>query len=481
MAMRFDILPEEVCRELARLFDDVPPLTSAAVRKTLEGEFGRPVEDLFSDFDWQCLAAASVAQVHRATKLDGEVVAVKIQRPGIARVFAADIRNFLRAARLGDYLQLLGPQSMVDAINEFARYTLREMDFVIEGQTADRLRRNAGPYDTAPRIHWDLTTTRVLTMEFIEAHKLSDILQLLETGRGEEIKSRAPGLDIQQAVRNLSRACLRQLFVTGFFHADPHPGNIFLREDGTVVFVDFGIFGQLTPERRETFASYIENLAMGNVEQSYRHFVRLLQPTAQTEMQQLKSDVHRIMHRWHEASLQPDAALSERHLGTYFSEFIRAIRRNKVQMSMDTLLFWRALLTLDATALRLGKHFDLLSVLREFFQEVRPTPVERIMGLLRDRELAATLVRLKQELPDQTERLAHSLAHGQARLQILHSSRESSERGPERAARLLVLPILGGALAVLLAKSSLGVFGQALLWTAILSLMTVLIAHLVRN
>src|SRR5215216_6827825 len=113
MAMRFDILPEEICRELARLFDDVLPMPASDVRRILEEEFRKPVEEVFSHFEWQCIAAASVAQVHRAITFNGDAVAVKIQRPDIRRIFGADIRNFRRAARLADYLQLLGLQSLV--------------------------------------------------------------------------------------------------------------------------------------------------------------------------------------------------------------------------------------------------------------------------------------------------------------------------------------------------------------------------------
>jgi ubiquinone biosynthesis protein len=481
LAMRFDILPQEVCRELARLFDAVPPMSADDVRETLEAELARPVEELFTGFKWKCIAAASVAQVHQATMHDGTVVAVKVQRPGIERIFSADIRNFRRAARLGDYLRILGPQSMVEAVNEFERYTRREMDFVTEGRTADKLRRNAGPHESAPLIYWELTTPRVLTMEYIEGLPLSDIIRLLETGQAAELERRAPGMDLERAMQNFSRACLRQLFVTGFFHADPHPGNIILREDGTVVFVDFGIFGQLTAERRETFASYIENLAVGNVEQSYRHFIQLLQPTQQTEMQQLRRDVHQIMHRWHKASHQREAALSERHLGTYFSEFIAAIRRNQVQMSMDTLLFWRAIITLDATTLRFGSQFDLLSALGDFFQKTRPTALERLLTLVTDRELAVSLNRIKQESPAQVEALVDDLAVSRYRLPILKSQDTRRKRHSDDNARLLTLTIAGSSLLILSVKLSMNVIGQTLLWTVTLSLVVALMARLIRD
>ena len=470
LAMRFDILPEAVCRELARLFDAVPPLAARAVRETLEAEFGRPVEEVFAEFEWEGIAAASVAQVHRAVTHEGREVAVKVQRPGIARLFAADIRNFRRAARLGDRLRLMGPQSMVEGVDEFARYTQREMNFMTEGRTADRLRRGRGPHDTAPLVHWNLTTPRVLTMEFIRGYPLSDVIHLIETGRTEELARRAPTLDLELAVRNFSRACLRQLFVTGFFHADPHPGNIFLREDATIVFVDFGIFGQLTDERRETFASYIENLAVGNVEQSYRHFIRLLQPTPQTDMRQLRRDVHRIMHRWHAASQTRAAELSERHLGTYFSEFITAIRRNQVRMSMDTLLFWRAILTLDATALRFGGRFDLLSALREFFIKERPSPAERLVALASDRELALGLDRLARDAPAQVGALTDALSRRGYRLPVARTAAPALRRSRADGARLPAVAAAAGSVLVLSVALPVGALAQALLWTATLTL-----------
>ena len=480
MAMRFDILPEEVCRELGGLFDKVSPLTSESVRQTLEDEFARPVEELFRDFNWECIAAASVAQVHRATTHDGETVAVKVQRPGIARIFAADIRNFRRAAAIGDYLRLLGPQSMAEAVDEFDRYTRREMDFITEGQTADRLRRGRGRHDTAPYVYWHLTTSRVLTMEFVDGYPLSEVIRLAETGRIDELREFAPGLDLDRAVQNLTRACLRQLFVTGFFHADPHPGNIFLRADDTIVFVDFGIFGQLTAERRETFASYIEHLAVGNVEQSYRHFVRLLQPTASTEMQQLRRDVYRIMYRWHRASQQPDADVVERHLGTYFSEFVLAIRANHVRMSMDTLLFWRALLTLDATALRFGDQFDLLGALRDFFTQTRPTPLERLTALATDSRVAGSLMRLKQESPAQVGRLAADLLNGGYRQPVSHSDSLPLRRRRDDNAGLVALTVFGSSLFVLAVKLPLEGTVQALLWIAAIICATATVVRLVR-
>jgi ubiquinone biosynthesis protein len=442
LAMRFDILPEDVCRELARLFDAVPPMPTSIVLQTIERELGRPASALFREFQHEPLAAASIAQVHRAVLPDGRAVAVKVQRPRIIEIFAADIRNLRKLARIGDALHILGPQSTVEAVEEFERFTSREMNFLTEANTAEKLRANAGPFEDVPRIHRPLTTERVLTMEFIDAPSLSELIHALDRpGDG-------PKLDLDRAIRNLANACLRQLFVTGFFHADPHPGNILIREDSTVVFVDFGIFGQLSAERREIFATYIENLAMGNIEQSYRYFVRLLEPTPETDLRQLRRDVYAIMQGWYEASRDPNTPLSARHLGRYFGEFITAIRDNKVRMGLDTLLFWRALLALDSTALRFEAHFDLLGELRTFFERHRPTPVERVISLVTNKQLAMSILDLVRYAPEQTQRTIEDVSGERPLLSI----RREIARGESHDVRWVAAALAGMALLVILMR-----------------------------
>jgi ubiquinone biosynthesis protein len=444
LAMRFDILPEDVCRELARLFDAVPPMPASIVLQTIEREFGIPADELFAEFREKPMAAASIAQVHRGVLRDGSVVAVKVQRPRIREIFAADIRNLRRLAHAGDFLRILGPQSMVEAVEEFERFTSREMDFLTEAATAEKLRANAGPYEDVPRIYRRFTTSRVLTMEFVDAPSLSEIIHALENGGGATPwRDVAPRLDVEQAIRNLATASLRQLFVTGFFHADPHPGNILIRDDGTVVFVDFGIFGQLTAERREIFATYIENLAMGNIEQSYRYFVRLLEPTPETDLIQLRRDVHAIMRGWYEASRQPDTPLAARHLGRYFGEFITAIRTNKVRMGLDTLLFWRALLALDSTALRFEAQFDLLGELRTFFELHRPSAFERVLALVTSRRVAMDLLALARTGPEAVRRTLDEATTERPFVSVRREVSQQQLRGQNDDARWLAACVAG--------------------------------------
>jgi ubiquinone biosynthesis protein len=474
LAMRFDILPEEVCRELAKLFDAVPPMKSKIVIETIERELGKPIGKIFARFNREPLAAASIAQVHRGVLPTGEAVAIKVQRPRITEIFAADIRNLQRIARVGDFFRLLGPQSMVDAVEEFERFTSREMDFLIEASTAEKLRENAGPFEDVPRIYRQYSTPRILTMEFIDAPSLSEIIHDIESGgqalvpAGDRRERLSSTIDVQAAIQNLANASLRQLFVTGFFHADPHPGNILIREDGTVVFVDFGIFGQLSRERRETFAMYIENLAMGNIEQSYRHFVRLLEPTSETDPQQLKRDVYAIMRGWYEASRTSASSLAERHLGKYFSEFIEAIRANKVRMGLDTLLFWRALLALDATALRFKARFDLLGQLRTFFERIRPTPIERLIDVMTSTQLAFDLLQLAHDAPGDVSQSIDDVIVERPLVAVRSESAPQQTIRVNNDAVLIALPLGAASLFVIGLFAPLNVIGEVIVWTALL-------------
>jgi len=446
LAMRFDILPEEVCRELARLFDEVPPMALQKVLRTIEEELGAPPDEIFVEFDREPLAAASIAQVHRAVVRGGDKVAVKVQRPGIQEIFAADIRNLKRLAAIGDAFHLLGPTSVHGLIEEFSRFTSREMNFITEGRTAERLRRDVGPFDDVPNVYWDYTTERVLTMEFVDAPSLAQILHAMKEGEAEM----PAGIDPQRVIENLADATLRQLFVTGFYHADPHPGNILIRPGNTIVFVDFGIFGQFAPDRREMFVSYLEQNAVGNVEEGYRRFMPLLEPTTETDLRRLRVDVQNIMRDWYLASRDPSTPLAERHLGTFFGKFVGILRENKTRISMDTLLFWRTLVVVDATALRFSAQFDLLAHLRNFLERERPSPMARILTVLTSHETARDLVALARSVPRDLRQRLENTENPRPLLTVRRDDAHWRARAANEDARRIAAAVVALAMLVLL-------------------------------
>lgn len=463
LAMRFDILPDEVCRELQRLFENVRPMPFGQVKKVVEKELGGRLDELFHSFNPEPIAAASVAQVHQGQTHSGDRVAIKIQRPGIERIFAADMRNLRRIALAADALGLLGSLSMTEAVDEFALYTNREMDFVIEGTTANRLRENATENEIVPKIFWEFTTSKVLTMDFIDGVSLSQIGNLLEEGGLELVSARYPGLDLIAALHHLAFASLHQLFLTGFFHADPHPGNILILLDNTVAFIDFGIFGEVTEWQREILATYIENLAIGNVDESVRHYAKLYAPTDKTDMRVFKEEAKVVLGSWYHLSKDPDTPVEERLVGKFSDEMMTVVRKNKMKIGMDTLLFWRALIVLDSTALRLSSHFDLLGELRTFFEQTRPDFVQRIKEIALNKSRVAIGVRLASGLPAHLANILNSLSGEDFEISVNVDDEPEKQRRDDRRLKWATAGILGLSLVILASGLSPAVFARTLL------------------
>ena len=243
-ASRVDILPKEIIDELAGLQDEVPPEAFDDIRAMLESEFNRPIGDLFRSFEITPVAAASLGQAHRVVLKSSEPAIVKVQRTGIDVLVAVDLEAVRTAVR---WLKRYGPirrRADLDALyDEFCRTLNQELDYLAEGRNIERFRTDFKDWETIriSRVHWELTTRRVLTMEDIGAVKVSDV-------QGYQ----AQGVLASEVALTLYDFYLQQVFINGFFHADPHPGNMFVQpyEDGdfTINVVDFGMVGTLSPQ-----------------------------------------------------------------------------------------------------------------------------------------------------------------------------------------------------------------------------------------
>lgn len=450
LALRMDLLPREITQELSKLFESVRPMPAAEVRRVVESELGGPIRHLFASFDWNPIASASIAQVHQAVTRDGARVAVKVQRRGLDLLLEADMRNLDRLAAAVDALGIMGELSLRDAVREFATYTRRELDFEMEARTADRLRREAIASEIVPRILWGLSTRRVMTMEFIEGVSIGRAIAALQAGRFAGLALEAP--DLKASLHNLAQASLHQMFVSGFFHADPHPGNILLCRGNRVAFLDFGIFGQIAPDQREIMASYIEQLVAGDVDESFRHYSRLYTPTASTDFAAFKRESKAVLSRWYEASRQT-GSVESRMVARFADEMLTLVRRYRLRMSMDTLLFWRATIVLDATALQLYPEFDLLSELRQFFSAVHPTFGDRLVYALRDGNSLAALTQLASCGAWAVRDVLSDIAAGQFEVRVTSRPSPAARRAERQRMGSIALSLIALSL-VLLAGSS---------------------------
>lgn len=240
MATRADLLPLPFVKELGELVDSVPPFPNAIAFARIERELGRKISEVYSEFELEPVAAASLGQVYRARLYSGEEVAVKVQRPNLEATIKGDIVILKKVANFAErFPQLNENADWSGMLREFDSTIHEEMDYEAEGRNAERFRENFKNWTNihVPIIHWNATTSKVLTMEFIHGTKVTDL----------EAQHR---LNISPAKVNrlLIKTYLKQLLEDGFFHADPHPGNLLVMPDGTLAFFDFGMVGRITPE-----------------------------------------------------------------------------------------------------------------------------------------------------------------------------------------------------------------------------------------
>ncbi|GFM27223.1 2-polyprenylphenol 6-hydroxylase [Novosphingobium sp. PY1] len=256
LATRPDLVGEGPARNLLTLQDSLPPVAFALIRERVEESFGRPIEALFSSFDEEPIGAASIAQVHRAVTTDGRHVAVKVLRPRIREKFAQDVGTYEWAAAhleaLGGEAMRLRPRAVIDNLK---RWTLRELDLRREAASASELAEAMKGIEgyAIPDIDWDRTNGSVLTVEWVDGVKMSDLAAL-----------RAAGHDLPRLARKLVLTFLTQAISSGFFHADMHQGNLFVRDDGTIVAIDFGIMGRINRQARLWLAEILYGLTTGN-------------------------------------------------------------------------------------------------------------------------------------------------------------------------------------------------------------------------
>jgi aarF domain-containing kinase len=244
LGSRADVLPEEYVDVLSALHDQVPPEPFEVTRRTVESELGKSLEDVFSSFEETPIASASLAQVHKAVLKDGRVAAVKVQYPDIERIVHIDLANM--AFFVGVLNRIDGSLDYTFVVNEMRENIPKELDFINEGRNAERVARDFAddPDVHVPEIYWEHTTKRVLTMEFMEGIKISEVSEL-----------EAAGIDKREVARMLMDAYARQMIRNSFFHADPHPGNLLVQPGPQLVFLDFGQSKELTPEFSRLFAT----------------------------------------------------------------------------------------------------------------------------------------------------------------------------------------------------------------------------------
>lgn len=246
---RPDLLPEEIIHELEKLQDQVSPFSFEEVRNIVQKELGADLNQIFRQFADVPLAAASIGQVHQAILHSGEKVAVKVQRPNIANVIETDLEILQDLAILAERrLEWAARYQIRDMVDEFSRSLRAELDYTIEARNAEKISNQFknDPNIYIPKVFWEYSTKKVLTMEYVEGVKFNELERLKQNG-----------YNLKNLADRLTKAIFRQIFIEGFFHGDPHPGNVLVLPGEAIAFIDFGMVGRLNPEMKYHFSSLV--------------------------------------------------------------------------------------------------------------------------------------------------------------------------------------------------------------------------------
>lgn len=371
LALRLDLLPPEYCQELFKLLNEVKPFPFADVRRIILEDLKRPPEEVFASFEEEAFAAASIGQVHRAVLHDGERVAVKVQRPHIRQLIMADLGVMYLFSGLLDRTRLLGATRTRRVVDEFARWTMDELDYRIEAHHAERLRRNSREEQTerVARIHRDLSSERVLTMEFLDGIPLIEILYALRAADANYLNAlKEKGHDLATIAENLTWNLLNQIYRFGYFHADLHPANLFVLPDNVIGYVDFGIVGKLPPEVRESLAHYAWNLYEGNTDRAAEEFMRWVSPSEGTDTGAARVELTRVIDDYLSSIAEPGRKLGREGSAAFELEILNSIRRHQMVFSPSIVTYLKALVTADTLIFELAPDFDLRGMENHFFQ-----------------------------------------------------------------------------------------------------------------
>ncbi|SEU12724.1 ubiquinone biosynthesis protein [Paenibacillus sp. NFR01] len=439
---RSDLLPDSIIQELVKLQDNVPPFSAETARNILEQELDEHLDAVFSYFEKMPLAAASIGQVHRAVLHNGQQVAVKIQRPGILRTMTRDleiIRDLcVLAEKRLDWAKQYGLTQMVA---EFSRSLLAELDYTQEGRSAERIAAQApGTAEVyIPAIYWDYSSSRVLTMEYVQGITLNRREELLQQG-----------IKLKKVAEQLVDIMLNQIFIHGYFHADPHPGNVMLLEGGKLALIDFGMVGRLSEDMRDSLSSLIIALMRRSTDAMVRAILRLGVLPGDVNQSALHDDMDRLREAYYDIPFQQVS------IGQALNDLFGIARKHRLMIPPDLTMLGKTMLTLEGVVADLDPAFSIVQMAEPFGRRLAR---QRFSGTRLQRKLvegAADLAESVFELPFQVRRLSALLNKGKLKIDIGLPEMRNVERKLVRVGNRLSFSIVMLAFSIIMAALIIG-------------------------
>lgn len=375
LSLRSDFIPAEYAEEFSKLQDSVQKDEAEKIISLLINEYGKPINEVFLEFDEIPIAAASIAQVHKAKLKSGEVVAVKILHPGVAQKIEADLEILNNLSRLIEtYIPESRPYQPIEIIKEFDKSIKKELNLIFEGYNIVTFRNHFqdDPTIKIPIVYWEYSTESILVTEFINGIKISELL-----------KNEVSDIDPKQVIVNSANSLMKQIFEIGIFHADPHPGNIFVLPGNVIVPIDFGNVGRIDDEMRYAFIEMIMGIVDQDTHQIVKALVNIGFVDDHSNLRGLKLDLMEFLSHYYKIPL------NRINLSKLIDEFVELLRTHQIKLPADLSLLIRTLVISETIARELYPQFNFAEVLIPFAKKEylnKLNPLTRFRSLIRTAE-----------------------------------------------------------------------------------------------
>ncbi len=434
LSTRPDLMGVEMAKDLGQLQDRVSTVDFDKIRPVIEEELGASIRELFFEFNEEAVASASLSQVYRATTRTGKRVAVKVQRPGVRRVIEADLTLMHSIAELvTEHVSDIAWMNPVGTVDEFARSVRRELDFTIEARIIERFHKNyeGDPHVFVPRVYTDLSSERVLTMDWVDGIRVDDIAQY---GRYRSNPHTV-------AVTGADTLC-KQVFEHRYFHADPHPGNILLIGENRIAFLDYGMVGSLEETDTATIADVLRAIFRQDAASAVQ---AMLQFTTSGESEDYAALVHEVADY---IAFDAEAIIASGEVGKAIDRLTAIMRKYKLQLAPRVSLLMKALVTIESTGRALDPGIDMVPIIQPYVERIvvqRFSPAQ----LAREaRQNMVLLMRLSRQMPADIANLMRMLRRGKLKIQLNHEGINYLAAATDRASNRITVGLVTGSIIV---------------------------------
>jgi ubiquinone biosynthesis protein len=393
LSLRADILPYAYCAELGKMFDRVPPFPSKTAIETVERNLGRPLHEVFEVFDPEPIGSASLACVYQAKLKGGQLVAVKVRRPDIGPLIAADLRALDWLLDLAEMLTIVQPGLTRRFRQDIRTILFNELNFRAEGRHIDLFRRRSRRRAdvTAPRVYFQYSSEEVLVSEFVSGVWMWELIAAVDSNDQAFLTRVAQqGIEPKGLARKLIRTMHREVLEELFFHADPHPANIVIKPNNGICFIDFGAVGRFSTQTRKTWRELMHHMMNGDITRMVNCSLTFCGPLPPLDVERLGKEVEQIYADWLYAQKSKDAEWWERSTAQAWLRYIEVARKFGVPVGLETIQFFRATFLYDSIVTRLDKDIDLAREYKGYAKEAAAEARLRVRSGMKKRLLGPT-------------------------------------------------------------------------------------------